>query len=161
MWSGEGGLKGLEDIMGIWVEKGVRIGIECHLLGKWREAEGVEMEMLGHLTGGGSRSLDVKIVLWWRNSACLRDFCHGDFAKWKDVWNNGRLVGQTGLWQKLKEWGSEKLWKGGFWQHKQEYVWNLGSLRRVWQTGGVRDCWEWKWMRNAMAKNASRRNASK
>lgn len=136
MWSGEGGLKGLEDIMGIWVEKGVRIGIECHLLGKWREAEGVEfdeIEMLGHLIRGGIRSLDVKIVLWWRNSACLRDFCHGDFAKWKqvqNVWNNGRLVGQTGLWQKLKEWGSER-WKEasgstnrnmcGIWGHWEEY----------------------------------------
>lgn len=60
MWSGEGGLSGLEDIMGILVEKGVRIGIECHLLSKWREAGGVEfdyIEMLGHLTREGSRRL--------------------------------------------------------------------------------------------------------
>lgn len=44
MWSGEGGLSGLEDIMGILVEKGVRIGIECHLLSKSREAGGVEFD---------------------------------------------------------------------------------------------------------------------
>lgn len=44
MWSGEGGLNGLEDNMGIWLEEDIRIGIECHLLGKWREAEGVEFD---------------------------------------------------------------------------------------------------------------------
>lgn len=44
MWSGRGGLNDLEDIMGVIVEKGARIGIECHLLGKWREVEGVEFD---------------------------------------------------------------------------------------------------------------------
>lgn len=108
--------------------------------------------MLSHPTRGGSRRLDVKIVLWWRNSACYRDFCHRDSAMWKqvqNVWDNGRLVGQAWLWQRLREWEvmERRLLAGN-----QEYVWNLGSLRRVWETGGGRDCWEWKWMGDAVAK---------